>query len=194
VQGGLNIGREKTDMCDVVGKVDAPAAVLPFTGGSALFTSLSGLPSPSALFCHVTPPFQTDVKLLGSYPLPWWRIQVSATIQSIPGPPILATTVVPNAQIAPSLGRDLAAGVNSTATVQLVAPGTRFGDRLNQVDFRVTKALNVKRATIRGNVDLYNLFNASPVLALNTRYGASWLQPLAILSGRFVKFGVQIDF
>ena len=26
VQGGVNIGREVTDMCDVVGKVDAPAA------------------------------------------------------------------------------------------------------------------------------------------------------------------------
>jgi hypothetical protein len=72
--------------------------------------------------------------------------------------------------------------------------GRQFGDRLNQVDFRVTKTVRVKRATVRGNVDLYNLFNASPVLALNTRYGGSWLQPLAILSGRFVKFGLQVDF
>jgi len=56
-------------MCDVVGKVDAPAAVLPFLGGSALFPSLSGLPSPNTQFCHVVPPFLTDVKLLGSYPL-----------------------------------------------------------------------------------------------------------------------------
>jgi len=46
----------------------------------------------------------------------------------------------------------------------------------------------------QGMVDLYNLFNASPVLALNTRYGTSWQQPLAILMGRFVKFGVQVDF
>jgi len=64
---------------------------------------------------------------------------LSATVQSIPGPQILATAVVPNAQIAPSLGRNLAAGANATATVQLVAPGTQFGDRLNQVDFRVQR-------------------------------------------------------
>src|SRR5437867_11840420 len=48
------------------------------------------------------------------HPLPWWGIQLSATVQNIPGPPIVATAVVPSAQIAPSLGRDLAAGAAGT--------------------------------------------------------------------------------
>jgi len=43
-------------------------------------------------------------------------------------------------------------------------------------------------------VDVYNLFNSGAVLALNTTYGPRWQQPLTILSGRFVKFGVQVDF
>jgi hypothetical protein len=38
------------------------------------------------------------------------------------------------------------------------------------------------------------LFNAGAVLALNTTYGPRWQQPLTILSGRFVKFGVHVDF
>ncbi len=196
VQGGLNIGREVTDMCDVIGKVDAPAAVLPFfTSGlsTALITSLSGLSSPSTNFCRVAPPFLTEVKLSGTYPLPW-GLQLSATLQSLPGPPIVATSVMSNAQIAPSLGRNLAAGAAGTATVQLVEPGTVFGDRLNQVDFRLTKTVRVNRASIRGMVDLYNLFNVSPVLALNNRYGPAWQQPFIILAGRFAKFGVQVDF
>ena len=112
VQGGLNIGREVTDLCDVVAKVDLPAAPLPFSTSdlaSALIPSLSGLPSPSTNFCRVSPPFQTELKLSASYPLPW-DVQMSATIQSIPGTPIVATAVVPNSQIVPSLGRDLAAG------------------------------------------------------------------------------------
>ena len=97
-------------------------------------------------------------------------------------------------KIAPSLGRNLAAGVAGTATVQLIEPGTMFGDRLNQVDVRVTKVVKVNRVDIKGMVDLYNLFNASPVLALNNRYGPAWQQPFIILAGRFVKFGLQADF
>ena len=137
VQGGLNIGREVTDLCDVVGKVDLPAAPLPFLTSdlaNALIPSLSGMPSPSTMFCRVSPPFQTELKLSSSYPLPW-DVQLSATIQSIPGTPIVATAVVPNSQVVPSLGRDLAAGDAGTSTVQLVEPGTMYGDRLNQVDF-----------------------------------------------------------
>jgi len=197
VQGGLNTGREVTDMCDVVGKVDAPAATIPFFNANqsgALLSSLSGLASPSTIFCRIAPPFLTEVKIGGAYPLPWWGVQLSATVQSIPGTPITATAVVPNAQIAPSLGRTLAAGAAGTATVQLIAPGTMFGERLNQVDFRVAKTVKMSRARIKAMVDLYNLFNASPVLALNTRYGPAWQQPLLVLSGRFVKLGVHVDF
>jgi hypothetical protein len=197
LQGGASIGREATNMCDVVGKVDLPAAALPFsssTGGAPLAASLSGLPSPSTNFCHVSPPFQPDVKLNGSYPLPWGGVQLSATFQSIPGPQIVATAVVPSTQIASSLGRNLSAGANSTATVQLVAPGTLYGDRLNQVDLRVTKMVRVNRTRVRGMFDLYNLLNASPVLALNQRYGPAWQQPYITLPGRFMKFGVQMDF
>jgi hypothetical protein len=43
-------------------------------------------------------------------------------------------------------------------------------------------------------IDLYNLFNASPVLTMNHRYGPAWQTPFIVLSGRFVKFGAQVDF
>jgi hypothetical protein len=196
VQGGMNIGREVTDLCDVVAKVDLPAATLPFfTSGlpTSVVSSFSGLPSPSTTFCRVALPFLTELKLSGSYPLVW-GVQVSATIQSIPGTQIVATSVVPNAQIVPSLGRNLSAGAAGTATVQLVEPGAMIGDRLNQVDFRVSKSVRLNRTSIRGIVDLYNLFNVSPVLNLNQRYGPAWQQPFIILPGRFAKFGVQVDF
>ena len=65
---------------------------------------------------------------------------------------------------------------------------------MNQVDIRVTKTVKVGRARVEGKFDLYNLFNASPVLALNTRYGPSWLTPTAVLQGRLIKFGVQLNF
>ena len=174
VQGGVNIGREATDNCEVVGKV--------------------GAGSPSTNFCRVTPPFQTDLKLSGSYPLPWGGVLVSATVQSSPGAQITASYVATNAQILPTLGRNLSAGATSNATVELVAPGTLYDDRLNQVDLRVTKTVRVNRLRIRAAADVYNLFNGLTVLTLNTRYGTAWQDPFITLPGRFAKFGLTLDF
>jgi hypothetical protein len=183
LQGGSSTGHVVMDNCGLVEKVDNPVA-----------SNSSGiLASPSPLFCHNAPPLQTQIKLLGIYPLPWLGLLASATYQSVPGPQITASYVVTNAQVAPSLGRSLAGGT-TTATVQLVAPGTLYEDRLNQVDFRLTKTLKLGRARASVQFDLYNLLNASPVLALNTTYGAVWQQPRAVLAGRMAKFGVQLNF
>jgi hypothetical protein len=194
IQGGLSTGREHVDNCDVVGKIDNTAANLPAVINSHLAPNVSGMASPSARFCHVSPLFLTQVKLLGVYPLPWWGLQTSTTVQSIPGPEITALYVAPNAVIAPSLGRNLAAGANGTANVQLIEPGTQYEKRLNQVDFRVSKFVNVGWTRVQASVDVYNLFNASPILGLNPRYGPSWLRPTAILPARFAKFSVQMEF
>jgi len=58
----------------------------------------------------------------------------------------------------------------------------------------VTKILRFRRTSLRGMVDVYNLFNSGAVLAINNTFGPRWQQPLTVLSGRFVKFGVQLDF
>jgi hypothetical protein len=153
----------------------------------------AAIASPSRLYCHIAPPFQTQVKLLTVYPLPWWDLQTSATFQSLPGPEIQAIYPATNAEIAPSLGRSLSGG-QSTYLVSLVPNGTQFGDRLNQLDVRVTKTFKVGRERIQGQFDLYNVFNANPMLAFNTRYGPAWLTPTSILASRMAKFGVQVDF
>ena len=175
VQGGTSTGRVTLDSCDV--RTQLPES------------------APGNPFCSVTPPFQTQVKVLGVYPLPWWGLQASATFQSLPGPEITASYSASNAEIAPSLGRNLSAGANGTATVSLVSPGTMYAGRLNQVDFRGSKVFNFAQGRrLQASVDLYNMFNVSPVLALNTTYGTAWQRPLQILQGRLVKFGVQVDF
>jgi hypothetical protein len=43
------------------------------------------------------------------------------------------------------------------------------------------------------HVDLYDAFNANPVLTQNSNY-AAWLRPTNILQARFVKPGVQLHF
>jgi len=148
------------------------------------------------LNCNVTPPYQTQVKFFVVYPVPWWGIQASATFQSLPGPQITATYTATNAEIAPSLGRNLASGAAGTVTmIPFVAPGTLFGEQLNQVDFRGSKTFTLPGGRrVQALIDLYNLFNANPVLALNNTYGSQWQRPTQILQGRLLKFGFQLDF
>lgn len=162
--------------------------------GHTVNTSCFVIDSPEAQrFCKVRPPFLTQVKFLGTVPLPR-GFQASATFQSLPGPEITASYVVPNEVIRGPLGRDLAAGSRGTKTIALVEPGTMYEERLYQLDARMSKIFQIRGWRMQGNVDLYNLFNASPVLALNTRYGPAWLQPTYILPGRVLKFGAQVEF
>jgi hypothetical protein len=136
---------------------------------------------------------QTQLKFLGTYLLPW-DLQLSGTFQSLPGLPIQANYTARNAEIAPTLGRNLAAGASATQSVALIEPNTVFEDRLNQLDARVTRIFRLGRYRIQAMLDLYNVFNASTVLAVNTTYGAAWLRPNQILDGRLFKFGAQFDF
>jgi hypothetical protein len=183
LQGGTSTGRVVTDNCLVI---DSPQALL---------------------HCKVAPPFQTQVKGIVVYPLPFWGLQTSASFQSIPGAEILATYVATNAEIQPSLGRPISTGVNGTiSNIPLVAPGTMFSDRLNQVDFRITKAFRfANNRRIQGFFDLYNFLNANPVLETNPGFSTAgvsstgaptydWPVPQQILQGRLAKFGIQVDF
>ena len=201
MQGGFNTGREAVDNCDVVGKVDNLGGAITDVnrsigaGNSApLLSNITGVMSPSPLYCNAIPPYQTQVKLLGSYPLPW-GMSASATFQSIPGPQITASATVPNAQVAPSLGRNLSAGAAATASVQLIAPGSMYNDRLNQIDARLTKMFRFTGGRrIQGQLDFYNLLNVGPALGQNNTYGSAWLTATVIPNGRMVKVGVQFDF
>ncbi|HUK33504.1 MAG TPA: hypothetical protein VLV86_06325, partial [Vicinamibacterales bacterium] len=82
-----------------------------------------------------------------------------------------------------------------TATVQLIAPGTMFDERLYQLDLRASKGFKFAgHHHFQANVDVYNAGNASSILSINTTYGSNWLRPTSILQGRLVKFGGQWDF
>jgi hypothetical protein len=100
---------------------------------------------------------------------------------------------VPNAST--TLGR--AFNVGTTAPVQLIKPGTMFGDRVNQVDVRFGKNFKADRMRIRASIDIYNALNSSAILTINTTYAttnSSWLRPTSIMPGRLVKFGATVDF
>jgi hypothetical protein len=143
-------------------------------------------------YCDLQSPFLTQFKMLGSYTVPRVDVQVSATMQSVPGPQIAANYNASNAAVQSSLGRPLSGGA-ANVTVNLVKPGTLYGDRINQLDMRFGKNFRFGRTRTLVSLDLYNLFNVNPVLTENAAF-AAWRQPQTILPARFVKIGAQVDF
>jgi hypothetical protein len=136
------------------------------------------------------------------YPLPW-DIQVSGIYQNSSGIPITAGYVATNAEIAPSLGRNLgscagAATCTANVTIELIPPNSVFEPRLQQIDLRFSRVFNLGGTRrLRGGVDIYNILNASNVLNMNTTYsppGGVWKDVTQILGGRLVRLGAQFDF
>jgi len=178
VQGGISTGKRLTDNCDIVD--DVPESAL-LTGS----------------YCRQSENFLTDGKLIWTYPIPKIDVSVSGLFISRPGPQISANRVVPNAEIVPSLGRSLSNNAPN-ATVNMVYPGTMFGDRRNQLDLRFTKPLRFGGTRLGVNFELYNAFNTNAVLSENATYTSAaingWRVPTGIVPPRFVKFSVQADF
>lgn len=99
------------------------------------------------------------------------------TYQNLAGPAITATYVATNAEIAPSLGRNLAVGAGGTALIELIPQKSQYEERINQIDLRFNKIVRVGRTRIEGMLDIYNLLNADTVLGIVPRYGPNWLRP-----------------
>ena len=194
IASGLSSGQTVWDSCFVV---DNPQSNI---------GSLQTAPfAQTGLYqCHQTNPWkgQTQIKINGNYPLPWWGGQVSVVYQDLPGVPIQAAAVIGNAAIAPGLGRNLgqcgaAAVCNGTATVNLLTPFTEFEDRLRQLDARFAKNFSVGRVRYQAMLEAYNLFNSNTVLTRSNSYTSStgaWGKPTAILLPRMFKIGAQITF
>jgi hypothetical protein len=185
--GGISTGTMHTNSCFVV---NSPQDLSYNTFGSVTPGTLAA--------CDIVQPWMslTQVKLSGFYELPW-NLQVSGTFQNLAGPAIAATYVATNAQIAPSLGRNLAAGPAATVSIPLIAPNTEFGSRITQLDVRLTKALQFKNVKTSLSLDMYNALNGSPVTGYATQYGqtgAGWLRPTGVLVGRIIKFVYQMNF
>jgi len=185
--GSVDTGRTVEDNCFVV---DSPQQLLN---------------------CHVVTPFkaQTLVKAHASFPFPH-DIIASGVIQNVSGISYAANYPVPNADIAPSLGRNLAACgtrvvCNSTATVPLIPLQTMFDPRRTQLDLRASKVFALRslgaKVKLRADVDVYNVLNSSAVLFTNYTYGPAWKQPVGssvvgsgFVDGRIVEVGGRLNW
>ena len=93
----------------------------------------------------------------------------------------------------PSLGRPLAGNL-AVVPLNIVEPGTQYGDRINQVDFRVGKMLRLGRTRANVAVDVFNVNNTNAAQTYQQTFGPLWLAPTALTLPRFAKVTVQFDF
>lgn len=197
VQGGIGAGRRLQDNCAIRAALPEtyswPQTVA--TQNARVTTSVSsardgGLQSP---YCRVVEPFLTSFRGLATYMVPRVEVQVSATWRSDPGEELRADYVVTSAVARPSLGRDLSSG---NVTVNLIPPGTLYGNRRNNIDLRVAKIVRLGQTRAQLGVDIYNLTNTDAVTTYNNNYvpNGAWLTPTAIQPARYVRLNMQIDF
>jgi len=174
IQGGVSTGKTLTDNCEIVAQ--APEILL----------------AQSAAFCHQESPFLPQYKANASYTLPY-GVRISGTLQSLVGPVVAANNIYNNANrlTATTLGRPFTLG---QANVNLIQPNTMYGDRLNQIDLRVTKIVNVGKGRVDLNVDFYNAFNSDAVITELGSFGPVWRLPLNVIQPHFVKFAARWDF
>ena len=192
-QGGVSTGTQRTDYCGA--RAASPA-----------FTAL-GAQSTTNPWCNTSTGFLTRYTGLGSYTVPKVDLLVSGTFRSDAGAPLAANWTITQASspsnwaaIQSQLGRPLSSAATSI-TVNLVEPGTLYGDRVNEFDARLAKIIRIGRTRTNIGFDLYNLLNSSAILSYNQAFSttaltgaAAWLSPASVLQPRFWKFSVQVDF
>ena len=188
--GGVTTDRLITTACD----------------GSNATDGTSGRDNPNGLrFCESVRAtsgqpagvFRTTVKASAAYSFPY-DIQVSGSFASIPGPAIAANYTVTSLLAGGRTIVGSTAGAN-TIVVNLVEPNTLFLDTVNRLDMRFGKTFRFSNVKIQGFADVFNVLNAGTVLSINQTYGAvpssnAWNAPLTIMDGRYVRFGLQMNF
>jgi hypothetical protein len=190
-QGGTSTGKQIADNCAV--RAALPELVANLTPGlPGLTSSVVNTLSP---YCHVDYGILTQARGLGSYVIPKIDVQVSGVFQSKPGALLVANYAVPGSVVAQALGRP-AAGNPANVTINLLTPGAMYGDRLNELDFRVAKILRFGHTRTMVGVDLYNALNSSAILTYNGAFapGGAWNTPVTVLTARLAKISAEITF
>jgi len=187
VQGGFNLGRTTSDSCEIRAKVPETALLDPY--------------------CRVVTGYLPYYKGLATYVIPVIDVQVGLTFLSKPGMVVsfagtptngghlLANLTYSNAAVAPSLGRPLS-GNAQNVTVNLIEPGSKYGERVTELHLRFGKLLRFGGTRANVGVDIFNLGNLAPGLSYNQNFipGGAWLTPTTVMTPRFAKFSAQIDF
>ena len=147
-------------------------------------------------------PYNQELKIAGSYLLPWYGIQINTGVQSFTGARTRVDWTLTRATLYPAnCAAPCPAGTpvvptltNPSLVVPLVAPGSRLYPYHNQWDFGVRKIFKVRKVQYSAQADIFNLNNSSRVSAETQAFGPSLGRPTAILQPRLLRLAVQMRF
>jgi hypothetical protein len=215
VQGGTSTAQTKRDRC---------GAVLDFTMNAFGFgdtPSIRGREGAELGACNQLSPWQTTLRANASYTVPWADVLVSAVFQSFPGTDISANLTYTKDQVqwnAGSASRATRACANpaqgagcftsvitpTTVVVNLLNTNELFGERVSYWDMKFAKNIRFSGKRAQVGVDHYTIFNSDAITSYNSTFVIdnpttptnenTWLQPLSLISPRYVRFQVQFDF
>ena len=201
LQGGLATGRRITDYCGyqeaqpevLFGDFSAWEASRVGRGTTGQLAGIAGSRGTLAAreFCRAEDNWLTNLSLSGSYTLPY-DIDISAAFFSRPGPRREAIYEVPLTEATAALGRR---PNFDRIALNILPPGSVFGDRLNQLDLRIAKLLDFGLGSnLRASFDIYNLLNENAVSREQQAFGAAYLMPIGLQPGRLAKVSFQFNF
>jgi len=172
MQGGFNWAGTNNNSCEIRNVLPETAATNPW--------------------CNVDTSL-LRVTALGSYTVPKIDVLLATTFRSEQGQQLAANYVAVPANT--TLGRPFAGPPN--ITVNLIEPGSLYGDRANQLDLRFAKNLRFGGTRTNVGVDVFNILNSNPVLTYNQGYSPTtntWLRPTSVLQPRYMKISAQVNF
>jgi hypothetical protein len=193
LSGGFNTGETVSDNCAI-------RSQLPGLLGSSTETASPAVTA-SNPWCHVDSGWVYRITGLATYIIPKVDVLFSTTFRSDQGGMLAANYTIPLA-VAQAGGFNRTSFANGISpTVNLVQPGTLYGDRINELDFKLAKVFHFGHTRLNAGGEVYNSLNSASVLTYNQTYNPNtpagpggWLQPTQIMTPRFFKLTAQFDF
>jgi hypothetical protein len=128
-----------------------------------------------------TIPWKTQIKMTGSYPLPWWGVIVSGSYQGLPGytEGQTAYTITKATKAVTCPGTSAAAGcapsglidgsqVTSSINALLDPSGVTLTPRTNELDLGIAKRVKIGRVRIDPKLDVFNALNSSDYFSVRS--------------------------
>jgi len=178
--GGTSTGKVVNDWCAI--RAAAPATYL------------------TNPYCHVESPFQTSFRALATYLVPRIDVILSTVYQDKPN---VATdqigslaanytlTAADLASVQSQIGRSI---TGAAPTINLIAPGVFYGDRVRQLDISAKKVIRIAGRRLTAGLDIYNVANNNVTLAFNQTYvptSTGWLTPTGYMNPRVFRLNAE---
>jgi hypothetical protein len=156
-------------------------------------------------------PFRHEFKTAGNLPL-WWHIDASLSMQLAPQLSKTVTWTITRATRYPAdcncgalAGTVVAPTLtNSSLSIPMVSPGSRYLDRLTQVDFGLRRNFKIgEHNSVQAQMDIFNLTNSSTVLSETQTLGSTIKPfvdggpggtPQSLIQPRLLRLSLQYRF